>query len=161
MQDEKRAQDAEFSKLRASLDEKATLIRNQQQLLNKLQVLNEVTQSAITQSSQDLANKTREKQQLSLQINDKTREQEKLKQRYNYLQNEIKNCIPTITEKDGSMSKKYRPEAVTILPNKHRKFNVPSGTYEDVNVCPVRSKNAIFGVEKNAVDYDNVKADER
>ena len=91
-----------------------------------------------------------------MQINDKTREQEKLKQRYNYLQGEIKNCIPTVQNKDGSESKKYSADQVTILPDKHKKFNVPNQCYEDVNVYPVRSKNAFFSVQKNPVDYDSL-----
>lgn len=78
LENEKREQDLEFMKLRKQLDEQKTLIGNQRKLLNKLQVLNEVSQGCITQSAQDLATKTREKQSLSLQINDKQREQEKL-----------------------------------------------------------------------------------
>lgn len=66
-----------------------------------------------------------------------------------------------MTEKDGSMVKKYSPDAVTILPNKHKKYNVPNGQYEDVNACPVRSKNAFFEVEKNPVDYDEIVENER
>ena len=56
----------EFSKLRKQLDEQKALIGNQRKLLNKLQVLNEVTQGCITQSSAELANKTREKQGIAL-----------------------------------------------------------------------------------------------
>ena len=70
IENEKKEQDAEFAKLRRQLDEQKTLISNQRKLLNKLQVLNEVTQGAITQSSQELANKVKEKNSLSLQIND-------------------------------------------------------------------------------------------
>jgi len=60
-----------------------------------------VTQAGITQSSQELASKIREKQALSLQINDKSREQNKLQLRHNYLSNEIKNCIPSKKNADG------------------------------------------------------------
>lgn len=59
------------------------------------------------------------------------------------------------------MSKKYQPDAVTILSDKHRKFNVPNGSYEDVNFYPVRSKNAMFSVHKNPIDYDAVVENER
>jgi len=119
-------------------------------------VLNEVTQGCITQSAQDLANKTREKQQLSLQINDKTRDQDKLKQRHSYLSNEIKNCIPMVRGKDGETTQKYSSNDVTILPGQHRKYNVPNGIYEDVNPVPVRSKNALFCEEKNAINYNSI-----
>ena len=48
---EKRQIDSEFNKLRVQLDQQSTLISDQRQLLNKLQVLNEVTQSGITHSA--------------------------------------------------------------------------------------------------------------
>jgi len=62
LEDEKRDQDFQFAKLRKQLDEQKELIGNQRKLLNKLQVLNEVTQGCMTQSATDLANKVREKQ---------------------------------------------------------------------------------------------------
>ena len=99
------------------MDEQKTLIGNQRKLLNKLQVLNEVTQGCITQSSQDLATKNREKQSLSIQISDKTRDQDKLKKRHNQLQNDIKNCIPSKTGNDGQSVQRYHPDTVTILPD--------------------------------------------
>ena len=43
LENEKNANDLEFSKLRKQLDEQKALIGNQRKLLNKLQVLNEVT----------------------------------------------------------------------------------------------------------------------
>jgi len=43
LEDEKRDQDFQFAKLRKQLDEQKELIGNQRKLLNKLQVLNEVT----------------------------------------------------------------------------------------------------------------------
>ena len=74
LENEKQQKDAEFSKLRQQLDEQKSLIGKQRKLLNELQVLNEVTQGYITKSSLELATKNREKENLSIQINDKTRD---------------------------------------------------------------------------------------
>lgn len=94
LENEKNGNDFEFSKLRKQLDEQKALIGNQRKLLNKLQVLNEVTQGCITQSSAELANKMREKQTICLSIDDQHREQGKLKKRHNYLETKIQSCIP-------------------------------------------------------------------
>ena len=53
--------------------------------MNKLQVLNEVTQQGITNSAQELGNRRKESQALSVKIDDKNRDQEKLRQRHSYL----------------------------------------------------------------------------
>ena len=125
--------------------------------MNKLQVLNEVTQAGITQSSQELASKIREKQALSLQINDKSREQNKLQLRHNYLSNEIKNCIPSKKNADGQYESSYQADAVTILPGQHREYNVPNSQYVGVNKYKIRSKNSMFSEAKNPVDYTKIK----
>ena len=156
LENEKKDQDFEFAKLRKQLDEQKALIGNQRKLLNKLQVLNEVTQGCMTQSANDLANKLREKQQLSLQINDQAREQEKLKKRHNYLQNEIKNCIPTTKNQDGQFVRSYEPEEVAILPGEHKKYNVPNSQYVGINKYKIRSQNAMFSEHKNPIVYNDI-----
>lgn len=98
----------------------------------------------------------REKQQLSLQINDQTRDQEKLQKRHNYLQNEIKNCIPTAKNQDGQFVRKYEPEEVPVLPGQHKKYNIPNGKYVEVNKFKIRSQHAIFGEVKNPINYENI-----
>ena len=85
--------------------------------MNKLQVLNEVTQQGITNSAQELGNRRKESQGLSVKIDDKNRDQEKLRQRHSYLQNEIKNCIPTSVGPDGQLVQRYHPDEVAILPD--------------------------------------------
>ena len=159
IENEKKDQDAEFSKLRRQLDEQKTLISNQRKLLNKLQVLNEVTQGAITQSSQELANKVKEKSSLSLQINDQTREQEKLRKRHNYLANEIKNCIPNVTDKDGTQHQKYNPSDVTILADQRQKFNVPNQQYVNVNRYNIKSQHPMFAMEAMPIEYGSIRED--
>ena len=156
LEDEKKEMDNEFHKLREQLDEQKTLIGNQRKLLNKLQVLNEVTQGAITQSSHDLATKNREKQGLSITISDKTREQAKLKQEYNRKQETIKSCIPSGVGADGQMVSRYHPDEVTILPDQHTYYNVPNSVYVDINKHKVRSKNSIFSEKKNPIDYNRI-----
>ena len=54
------------------------------------------------------------------------------------------------------MVQKYHPDQVTILPDQHRKFNVPSGVYVDVNKLNVRSKNAFFSEAKNPIRYEAI-----
>ena len=71
---EKFVMDTEFNKLRVQLDHQSKLISDQRQLLNKLQVLNEVTQSGITHSAQELAARRKESQTLSIKIDDKNRD---------------------------------------------------------------------------------------
>ena len=156
METEKKQQDAEFAKLRHQLDEQKNLITNQRKLLNKLQVLNEVTQGCITQSSHDLATKNREKQTLSIQISDKEREQDKLKKRHNQLQNDIKNCIPYKMGENGQSMQRYHPDQVTVLPDQHKKFYVPESKYFNVNKYDVRSQMAIFSEDKNEINYDRI-----
>ena len=159
LEDEKNYQDFEFAKLRKQLDEQKTLIGNQRKLLNQLQCLNQVTQAGITQSSQELASRVREKQNLSMQINDKVREQEKISKRHNYLQNEIKNCIPTKVGPDGQLIQKYQPEDITILPDQHKVYHEATGTYANINEHKVRSWNAMFSKKKNPIEYDQIKED--
>ena len=86
-------------------------------MLNKLQVLNEVTQQGITHSAQELASRRKESQALSIKIDDRNRDQEKLRKRHNYLQTEIKNCIPVVPGPDGQPMQRYHPDSVTILPD--------------------------------------------
>ena len=116
-----------------------------------------MTQAGITQSSQELAAKLREKNSLSMQINDKLRDQEKITKRHNYLQNEIKNCIPTKPGIDGQMVQKYSPDDVTILPDQHRVYHEATGTYANINKHKVRSQHAMFSEKKNPVNYDTIK----
>lgn len=54
------------------------------------------------------------------------------------------------------MIQKYHPEEVTILPDQHRKFYVPTGNYFDVNKHKIRSKMAIFSEVKNEIKYDDI-----
>ena len=54
------------------------------------------------------------------------------------------------------MVQRYQPDSVTILPDQHKKFNVPSGCYVDVNKHKIRSKNALFSEEKNPIDYNRI-----
>ena len=133
LEKEKQKMDEDFGYLRDQLDEQKSVISNQRQLLNKLQVLNEVTQGCITQSAADLAGKKKEAQGLSIQITDKTRGEKKLEQRHDYLQNEIKNCIPTQVGPDGSIIAKYDPNEVMIVPGKQRRYNIANSQYELVN----------------------------
>lgn len=74
LESEKFVMDTEFNKLRVQLDHQSKLISDQRQLLNKLQVLNEVTQSGITHSAQELAARRKESQTLSIKIDDKNRD---------------------------------------------------------------------------------------
>lgn len=156
LENEKNGNDFEFSKLRKQLDEQKALIGNQRKLLNKLQVLNEVTQGCITQSSAELANKMREKQTICLSIDDQHREQGKLKKRHNYLETKIQSCIPVGQNQDGMNSRKYEPEEVTILPDSFKKYNQPNSKYVDVNRYGIRSQHAFFGMTKNGVNYDEI-----
>ena len=80
-------------------------------------MLNEVTQQGITNSAGELASRRKESQALSVKIDDKHRDQEKLRKRHNYLENEIKNCIPTSVGPDGQLVQRYHPDEVAILPD--------------------------------------------
>ena len=57
---------------------------------------------------------------------------------------------------DGQPVQRYHPDAVTILPDQMRKFNVPNQQYEHVNKNKVRGKNAIFSETKNEIRYDQI-----
>jgi len=91
-----------------------------------------------------------------LQINEQTRDQEKLQKRHNYLQNEIKNCIPTAKNQEGQFVRKYEPEEVPVLPGQHKKFNLPNGQYVEVNKFKIRSQHAMFSEVKNPIKYEKI-----
>ena len=96
-----------------------------------------------------------------MQINDKLRDQEKITKRHDYLQNEIKNCIPTKPGADGAMVLKYSPEDVAILPDQHRLYHEATGTYANINKHKVRSQHAMFSEVKNDIVYEKIREDDQ
>ena len=120
-------------------------------------MFNEVSQEAITNGSQNLARRMAEKQTISVSIDDNIREHGKLEKRNNFLSNEIKNCIPTKKNTDGALVSIYNPEEVTILPEQHRKYNIPNSQYVSVNKKKIRSDHAIFSEHKNPIVYDKIR----
>ena len=120
-------------------------------------MFNEVSQEAITNGSQTLARRMAEKQTISISIDDNQREHGKLEKRNNFISNEIKNCIPTNKNADGVLEPRYDPEEVTILPEQHRKYNIPNSQYVSVNKKKIRSDHAVFSEHKNPIVYNNIR----
>ena len=157
MEEEKREQDQEVANLRKQLDCQFKLIVDQKQLFQKLQMFNEVSQEAITNGSQTLARRNAEKTTISISIDDNQREHAKLEKRNNFISNEIKNCIPTMKTADGALVPMYDPEEVTILPEQHRKYNIPNSQYVSVNKKKIRSDHAFFSEHKNPIVYSKIR----
>ena len=51
---------------------------------------------------------------------------------------------------------RYNPDEVTVLPDQHKKFHIPSGKYYNVNKYDVRSQMAMFSEDENKIDYNKI-----